>query len=92
MGGRYYTECQGHCVRCDGRNRRNEKDRCVGGIEQEDAITGCWRMEGVEEDHTMVHLLSKVSQCLMSKGQNGMTAYGIDLIDIIGVIVGLTLE
>ena len=27
-----------------------------------------------------------------AKGQNGMTAYGIDSIDIIGVIVGLTLE
>ena len=25
---------------CDGRNRRNEWDRCDDGIEQEDAITG----------------------------------------------------
>ena len=50
----------------------------------------------VVEDHTMVHLLSKVTQCLKefksSKGQNGMTACGIYLTDIIGVIVGLTLE
>ena len=38
--GRYYTECPGQCVRCGGRNRRNEWDRCVGGIEQEDAIFG----------------------------------------------------
>lgn len=69
MGGmdrRYNTECQGQCVRCDERNRSKESDRCDEGIDQEDAITGCWRMEGVEEDHTMVHLFSKVTQCLRS--------------------------
>jgi hypothetical protein len=26
------TECPGQCVRCDGRNRRNTKDRCDDGI------------------------------------------------------------
>ena len=36
------------------------------GVEQEDAITGCWRTEGVEEDHTMVHLSRKVNQCTQS--------------------------
>ena len=30
--GRYYTECPGQCVRCDGRNRRYAKDRCDDGI------------------------------------------------------------
>ena len=39
MGGIYYTECQGQCVRCDGKNRPKEWDRCDEGIEQEDAIT-----------------------------------------------------
>lgn len=30
--GRYYTECPGQCDGCDGRNRRNARDRCDDGI------------------------------------------------------------
>ena len=41
MDGRYYTECQWQCVRCDGSNRRNEWDRCD---------------EGIGEDHVRINL------------------------------------
>ena len=61
--------------------------------------TGLLEEGRVVEDHTMVHLLSKVTQCPQclkefksAKGQNGITAYGIYSIEIIGVIVGLALE
>ena len=37
----YYTECPGQCVRCDGRNRRNAKERCD---------------EGIGEDHVRINL------------------------------------
>ena len=37
-GGIYYTDCPGQCVRCDGRNSRNAKDRCDEGIDDGDAM------------------------------------------------------
>ena len=54
-------------------------------------------VEWVEEEDAMIHLVAEGSQCPQcpqclkefksAKGQNGMTAYGIVSIDIIGVIV-----
>lgn len=56
-------------------------------------------VEWVVEEVAIIHLLTEWSQCPQSlkgfksaKWQNGMTAYGIDSIDIIGVLVGLMLE
>lgn len=51
-------------------------------------------VEWVEQEDAIIHLLTAGSQCPQcqkefknAKGLNGMTVFGIDSIDIIGVIV-----